>query len=665
MGDPFDALHSLEEEHIAEGYEAGRKAGLAAGLQEGRELGLQKGFEIGLEVGHYAGCARAWRALGALAPGAVPQRAERGIAALERLIADYPLYDPQDERLHDLLEAMRARFKAVIATLGAAADYAAPHGAPAAPPGGGQQGGAGGPPQRVEAACCPGWPVRCVRAAATLRATPRAVTPCARMGYSRRGGSHRSIFPVRSRDLKKMLSRLLRTSGAQQRAALGWRAPRTAAGAGAAALPRSAPASTSALEPWPCHAKPIEEATTLPASWYTSPLTPPLEAAAVFGASWQLAGHSGQAAAPGAYFTGGVPPWRYVVARGDDGRLRAFHNVCRHHAAAVARGSGTAELFVCPYHGWEYDTRGRLRKAPRMKGVQCFKASEWGLRPIPVDTWGPFVFLWLGGGGGGSGGGEEPPPSPPPLQDWLGSGGGRMAELGLGDPMVHVARRTYELQCNWKVFADNYLDGGYHVPIAHPGLAGQLDLGAYASELHERISVQTCAPSAAADGRVGGGRPAGYFFLYPNAMVNRYGPWMDANVVLPAPGGGAGRCSVRFDWWLEAGELARLVAEGGGGGGEGAAVGGGGENGGGAEGVEFTHPGAARLAYVQESLASSHQVQVEDIALCEAVQAGLEEPSYGAGRYAPALEGPMFHFHRLLHAALAGGGGGAAAGAVH
>lgn len=50
-----------------------------------------------------------------------------------------------------------------------------------------------------------------------------------------------------------------------------------------------------------------------------------------------------------------------------------------------------------------------------------------------------------------------------------------MRELGVLDGgMVHVARRAYRLNCNWKVFADNYLDGGYHVSTAHPGLAGQV-----------------------------------------------------------------------------------------------------------------------------------------------------------------------------------------------
>ncbi|GBF97413.1 hypothetical protein Rsub_09579 [Raphidocelis subcapitata] len=423
--------------------------------------------------------------------------------------------------------------------------------------------------------------------------------------------------------------------------------------------PRGAPArsaSSSAdpqLDPWPAHAGPIEEAVTLPASWYTSPSAPPLERRRVFGASWQLVGCAGAVAAPGRYFAGALAPYRFLVARGDDGVLRAFHNVCRHHAAAVAAGSGSAEAFTCPYHGWTYDTRGRLRAAPRVKGIRAFRAAEWGLRPIAAREWGPFVFLWLGGGGAGQ---------PPPLEDWLGDAGARMAELGVLDPLVHVARRSYEINCNWKVFCDNYLDGGYHVPVAHPELAGQLDLGAYSSALLGTGSVQTCAPEGGAGARLRGGRPAGYFFLYPNAMVNRYGPWMDLNVVTPLD---TNRCRVDFDWWLEGGELRRRAEEqaaavDGGAGAAAAAAealrGGWAGAGGGAGRLELTAPEAAGLPFVVESLRSSHTVQVEDVSLCEAVQAGLEEPSYGVGRYAPALEGPMFHFHRQIHAAVTGRG---------
>lgn len=74
-----------------------------------------------------------------------------------------------------------------------------------------------------------------------------------------------------------------------------------------------------------------------------------------------------------------------------------------------------------------------------------------------------------------------------------------MRELGALDGVAHVARRSYALACNWKVFADNFLDGGYHVPVAHAALAGQLDLRRYACELlgaAASVQVRACVRSS-------------------------------------------------------------------------------------------------------------------------------------------------------------------------
>ena len=51
--------------------------------------------------------------------------------------------------------------------------------------------------------------------------------------------------------------------------------------------------------------------------------------------------------------------------------------------------------FECPYHGWTYSTSGRLTKATRLKGIQDFSAKNFGLIPIAVEKWGPFIFINL------------------------------------------------------------------------------------------------------------------------------------------------------------------------------------------------------------------------------------------------------------------------------
>lgn len=135
---------------------------MVAGLKEGRELGVQKGYELGaflagvvsqlqadaergdkasfcadgrvtiplsappppgVELGFYAGAVRSWRQLQAQQPSLVAERADRALAACEELLASYPMYDPRDERLHDLLEALRGKFKVAAAQLGALQAY--------------------------------------------------------------------------------------------------------------------------------------------------------------------------------------------------------------------------------------------------------------------------------------------------------------------------------------------------------------------------------------------------------------------------------------------------------------------------------------------------------------------------------------------------------------
>lgn len=104
--DIFAALHTVEEDAVQNGYDEGVQEGLVAGLVEGRHLGVQKGFELGDELGFYMGCVRAWRwqqqhqqqrepVSGGKEVSAVPQRAERGLVALEEMLSSFPILDPQ------------------------------------------------------------------------------------------------------------------------------------------------------------------------------------------------------------------------------------------------------------------------------------------------------------------------------------------------------------------------------------------------------------------------------------------------------------------------------------------------------------------------------------------------------------------------------------------
>lgn len=167
---------------------------------------------------------------------------------------------------------------------------------------------------------------------------------------------------------------------------------------------------------------------------------------------------------------------------------------------------------------------------------------------------------------------------------------------------------------------DNYLDGGYHVKYLHPGLAGQLDLKSYKTEIFDQLSIQSCSDnsedptiqSSDFSDRITGG--ADYVWVYPNLMLNRYGSILDTNLVLPIS---PDKTLTVFDYYFE-------------------------------ESVAHDE------TFISKSLAASDQVQKEDIMICEAVQKGLESRAYDMGRYSPELEAPAHHFHRLLHRSLSG-----------
>jgi choline monooxygenase len=344
-------------------------------------------------------------------------------------------------------------------------------------------------------------------------------------------------------------------------------------------------------------ARPIDVAETPPASWYTSPEFLELERRTVFRRSWQPVARGDQLAHPGDFVAGDVAGEPFVVLRDDTGTLRAFFNVCRHHASCVAQGEGNAERLICPYHGWTYDLDGRLHSAPRMAGVKGFDREQLGLQPMAVAERAPCVLVRLDQAG-------------PPVERVWGPLNGRLDTAGLR----FVKRVSYEIECNWKVFVDNYLDGGYHVAHLHGGLASRLDLESYTTEVLGDVSLQTCRaggdsspPAADFAERIGEG--AVYAYVYPNFMLNRYGPILDTNWALPL---GAERTLTVFDYYFDARTVDRDPV------------------------------------FVERSLEASDRVQQEDIAICESVQRGLRSSAYDTGRYAPRLEQAAHRFHVRL-----------------
>jgi len=350
----------------------------------------------------------------------------------------------------------------------------------------------------------------------------------------------------------------------------------------------------------------LQDASTIPAPWYVDARIAELEAQTVFSKTWQMVGRTEQVEKPGQFVTASIAGEPIVVVRGNDGVLRGFYNVCRHHAAAVVtEPCGQASILHCPYHGWNYGLDGSLKGMPEFDGVKNFERQQNGLVPVKADVWEKFVFVNLD-------------PQAAPLTDFLGGLVKRVAPLGVSK-LHYFDSRTYDIHCNWKVFVDNYLDGGYHVPHLHKGLSSVLDYKAYTIENEDRFCLQSSpmvtGTEDAATASTRQGDRAWYFWQYPNLMINCYEGYMDTNLVLPID---VDHCRVIFDFY-------------------------------------FGDTSEARLAYNEQSVAVGARVQDEDLGICEAVQRGLKSRAYGAGRLSVRREAGEHLFHCLLAADLKSG----------
>ena len=350
---------------------------------------------------------------------------------------------------------------------------------------------------------------------------------------------------------------------------------------------------------------PLDHASTIPASWYTNKDLYDLELQSVFTNSWHFGARRDQLNEPGQFVTTDIGEEPIVIVRGNDNKTRAFFNVCRHHAAAVmTEPEGRSAQLRCPYHGWTYSLAGELKGTPDFSGVCNFERENNGLAPVELSEWENWAFVKLGG-------------AKQSLPEFLGSDlMGQIEPLKLGG-LHWQERRHYSFDCNWKVFVDNYLDGGYHVPHLHKGLDSVLDYSNYMIENGDRFCLQwspiVTEGAEAQTGAVRRGDRALYYWIYPNFMINWYDGVMDTNMVVPR---GVNKTEVIFDFYFP-----DVVSESG-------------------------------RAKNRASIEVGQRIQDEDEAICKSVQRGLSSRAYNTGRLSVRREAGEHLFHRLLHSDL-------------
>lgn len=353
---------------------------------------------------------------------------------------------------------------------------------------------------------------------------------------------------------------------------------------------------------------PIAQASTLAAKFYLESNIFQNEREEIFRKTWWPVAREEHLANPGSYIAREVAGEPLLITRDQDQVLRVFSRVCRHRAGTIgADQGGTGARMMCRYHGWTYDLRGQLQTCPEFEGVENFRKEGVHLPQFRLETWGGFIFVTLS-------------PDTPPLPQWLGEMVPEVEQAGYDlSRYREVARREYVINCNWKVYVDNYLEG-YHIPVAHPALMAELDYKKYSVHARRYHSFQeaplrTGEPTPAQPrqyGQAGQADRTFYYWLFPHFMLNIYPDNMSANYVVPLS---ADRTLTVFEWYLP-GTAHGLTPK-------------------------LTDQEREKLC------AFSHQVQLEDIELCEAVQRNLSSSTYESGRYSVKRENGVFHFHEL------------------
>jgi 3-phenylpropionate/trans-cinnamate dioxygenase alpha subunit len=181
----------------------------------------------------------------------------------------------------------------------------------------------------------------------------------------------------------------------------------------------------------------------------------------IFARCWLYLGHESQIPKPNDFLSTYMGEDPILLCRSPDGRIRAFLNMCRHRGNRVCRADqGNAKDFMCSYHGWTYNTEGRLIGVPGMKEIYFGELAldQWGLVPVTqLDIFKGLIFATFD-------------PKAPPLLQYL---GGQEQELGImfdrraGGTEVLGGVHKWVMNANWKFAADNFFGDDGHHTITH------------------------------------------------------------------------------------------------------------------------------------------------------------------------------------------------------
>lgn len=191
--------------------------------------------------------------------------------------------------------------------------------------------------------------------------------------------------------------------------------------------------------------------------FYRSHFTYAKELDAIIFRSWLYAGHISQIPNNGDYFLYEVGEDSVIVNRDHNGQVSAAFNICRHRGARLCElAEGNCKTFVCPYHGWVYNTDGSLKAARHMDMAEGFDTSDYGLKKPRLEVFDGLIFINCN-------------PQAPPFTPEMGKIAAPLAAYDLANAKV-AHQQTYRVDANWKLALENYLEC-YHCATSHRAYA--------------------------------------------------------------------------------------------------------------------------------------------------------------------------------------------------
>jgi choline monooxygenase len=347
----------------------------------------------------------------------------------------------------------------------------------------------------------------------------------------------------------------------------------------------------------------IRRASTLPASFYRDPLIFEQLRPKVFHRTWQFIDAEKLPVPPvrttNFQLLNGFISAPLLLSRDNEENYHCLSNVCTHRGNLLSTGPSGAKKLVCGYHGRRFSLDGRFEFMPEFEQAEAFPSACDNLPSFPLRPWGP---LWM--------------TSLDPAFEFSEIAGIMDERIGFMSPetfrLAPERSRSYEIRAHWALYCDNYLEG-FHIPFVHKDLDAVLDYGAYETLLFEHCNLQVGYAGGSGDAvfdfpvthpDYGKKIAAYYFWVFPNLMFNFY-PWgLSLNIVNPvAPD----RTRVDFISYVsDPGKLGK---------------------------------GAG---------ADLDKVELEDEAVVEGVQHGIQSGYYQSGRFSPTREKGVHHFHSLL-----------------